>query len=122
VESRVRAELSVVQIRTGAIDLSFLHNVHMVSGAHPPSYSIDTATISQGVEGPERDGNHFSASSAEVKNQWRHTSTTSIFLYGVDKDNFTFYFPLRIYKCHSIYLARCIGVVQQQDGDNLYLA
>jgi hypothetical protein len=45
------------------------------------------------VPGAERQGrelNHSLPSSAEVKNEWSYTSTPSICLHAVDKDNRTF--------------------------------
>jgi hypothetical protein len=37
-----------------------------------------------------REVNHSSPSSAEVKNKWIYTSSHSVYLHGVDRENFTF--------------------------------
>jgi hypothetical protein len=39
---------------------------------------------------PMRAFGHSSASGAEVKNNWRHTSAALMYLYGAGRDNFTF--------------------------------
>ena len=43
------------------------------------------------VKRPGRDADHSPPCRAEVKNEWRHTSTPSVRLHGVVKDNFTVY-------------------------------
>jgi hypothetical protein len=42
------------------------------------------------VKRPERKVNHSRLSSAEVKNDWSHTSSPPIRIHGVDRDNFAF--------------------------------
>jgi hypothetical protein len=53
------------------------------SGAHPASYPIRTGSSSLGVKRPEREANHSSPSSAEVKYAWSYTSTPPVCLHGV---------------------------------------
>jgi hypothetical protein len=43
-----------------------------------------------GLQRPGREVNHSPPSSAEVKNEWSHTSDPPICLHGVNRDNFTF--------------------------------
>ena len=44
-----------------------------------------------GVKRARREVDHKPSYSAEVKNEWRYTSTPLICLHGVDRDNFTSY-------------------------------
>jgi hypothetical protein len=44
-----------------------------------------------GIKWMENKADHFPSSSAEVKNQWSCTSHPLIFLYGMQRDNFTIY-------------------------------
>ena len=39
-----------------------------------------------------REVDHSPPSSVEVKNEWSYTSVPSIYLYGLDRDTFTFTF------------------------------
>jgi len=50
-------------------------SVQTGSGAHPPSYPMDTGTLSPGVKRPGLEADHLPPSSAEVKNRWSYTST-----------------------------------------------
>jgi hypothetical protein len=53
--------------------------------------TIGGQTILRAAEQPGREVNHSPPSSAEVKNEWSHTSTP-IRLHGVDKEYFTLFF------------------------------
>jgi hypothetical protein len=52
-------------------------------GARPASYPMGTGDLSPGIKRPEREADHSSPSSAEVKNASSYTSTTPIRLHGV---------------------------------------
>jgi hypothetical protein len=41
------------------------------------------------VKQPERKVDHSPPSSAEVKNEWSYTFTSLIYIYGIDRDNFS---------------------------------
>ena len=49
-----------------------------------------------GVKRPDREADHSPPSSTEVKNEWSYTSIP-VFLRGVHKDTFTFYFMYQFY-------------------------
>ena len=81
-------------LRVSAEDFPFLQNTKIVSGFHIASSSFDTAFLYR-----EREV-HSVPSSAEVMNEWSHTSATAICLYGVDKNTLHFF---RFYKhCLSL--------------------
>ena len=68
------------------------------------------------VEQPQREVNHSPPPPAEIKNEWRYTSTPSIRLHGVDRDNFTFHFFFSaivrsVLLSKSCRLFRCLFVV-----------
>jgi hypothetical protein len=46
---------------------------------------------SPGVKEPGLEINHLISSSTEVKNEWSFTSAPSVYLHGVDRENFNFY-------------------------------
>ena len=52
-------------------------NVQTGSGVHPASYSNGEV-------------NHSPPTSAKVKNEWSYTSTSPIWVHGMDKENFSF--------------------------------
>jgi hypothetical protein len=62
------------------VNFSIHHRVQNGSGAHPASYPI---ALSLGVKQPGRGADHSNPSSAEVKNEWSYTSTTSIHVHGM---------------------------------------
>ena len=47
-----------------------------------------------GVKLPGFEVSYSHPPSAELKNEWSYTSAPPVFLYGVDRENFTFYFYL----------------------------
>ena len=61
-------------------------NVQTGPGAHPASYSMDTRVPSRWVNRPGRKLDHSRPSSAEVKNEWCHTSTLPLRLHGVPRE------------------------------------
>ena len=73
----LRAGRSGVHIQAGARNFRVPDNVQTGSGAHPASCSF------LGVNRPGREADHSPASSAEVKNEWWHTSTTNIYAFIV---------------------------------------
>jgi hypothetical protein len=50
------------------------HRFQTGSGAHPASYPTGIGSLF-GVKRPEREADHSSPSSTEIKNVWRYTST-----------------------------------------------
>jgi hypothetical protein len=56
-----------VQFLTGARDFSLLHCFQVGSGAYPATYAMDTGNSFPGVKRLEREADHSSLSSAEVK-------------------------------------------------------
>ena len=75
--TRLRAGRSGVQIQAGARNFRVPKNVQTGSGTHPASCSIE------GVNRPGREADHSPASSAEVRNEWKHSSTTHICIHGM---------------------------------------
>jgi hypothetical protein len=75
-------------------DLSPLQNVQTVSGYW---------SFFAGVKKPNHEVDHSPPSSAEVKNEWIHTSTHPICLYRMDRHNFTFYNILQSRYWHCSY-------------------
>jgi hypothetical protein len=73
------------------------HRTHTGSGTHPISYDIGTGVPSAGVKRPGRETYRWPASSAEVKDTWRYTSTIPyVFMawyFVKHRDNFTFLYP-----------------------------
>jgi hypothetical protein len=67
-----------------------LQNVHTGNEAYPPSYSMGTRIVLQGVKRPGSDVNHALPPSADVKTEWSYTFAPPICLHGVGKENFTF--------------------------------
>jgi hypothetical protein len=61
------------------------------SGAHSAFYSMGTGDSFLGVKRLGRESGHSSPSSADVQNDWSYTSSLSIYLHGVYRDNFTFF-------------------------------
>jgi hypothetical protein len=85
-------------------DLSLLQNVQTVSGAHRVSYSMSTGVLSPGAKRPGREVNHSPPSSAEVKNEWSYSSSPSIRLHSMDRDNFALTFKVIL----SIQIGRAV--------------
>jgi hypothetical protein len=79
-----------VRISEGARDFMFLKTVQTGYGAQPASYSSGNGIISQALTRPEREVDHSPPYSAEVKNEWGYTSTSSICLHEVKNNNSTF--------------------------------
>jgi len=57
--------------------------VQTFSGSHPASVQWGAGALSPRVKQPEREADHLSPSSAEVKIAWNCTSTTPARLHGV---------------------------------------
>jgi hypothetical protein len=64
-------------------NFSLHHRVQNGAEAHPASYLFGTRGSFPGVKLPEREADHSSPSSAEVKNACSYTSTPPIGLHGV---------------------------------------
>jgi len=54
------------------------------------------------VKQPGQEGDHSPPSSADVKNEWRYTSAPRVRFHGLDRDNFTFFIPVRYETCFVI--------------------
>ena len=91
IATKLRAGWSGVQLLVGASDLCLLQNVQTGSGVHPAVYSMGTGFF-PGIKQLGRDVNHPPPSSAEAKNEWSYTSSPLVCLYGVTRENFTFFF------------------------------
>jgi hypothetical protein len=59
-----------------ARNFSVHHRVQTGSGAHLASYPMNTRGSFPGVKRPGRETDHSPPSSAEVKNEWSHISTS----------------------------------------------
>jgi hypothetical protein len=55
-------------------DFSLLQSAENASGVNRASYAVDTGYLSPGVKLPGPEAEHYSPSSAEVKEQWDNTS------------------------------------------------
>jgi len=69
----------------------FLPNVQTGSWLHPASYWTGTGNSFPGGRAPSAWSWTLTPFSAEITNKWSYTSTHPMCLYGVDRDNFTFY-------------------------------
>jgi len=84
---------SGVSLLAVARNLSLLQNIGTGSGAHSASCSTSTRVLCSGVKRLECEVAHSPTSNAETKTEWSYTSTSSIRLHGVDRDNFTLHCP-----------------------------
>ena len=64
------ALLKRFRVPVGARGVSVFQNLQTSTGTHPESHSVGAEEFFPGVERSERDGDHSSPSSAEVKNEW----------------------------------------------------
>jgi hypothetical protein len=87
----LRAGRPRFRIPEGARGFCVPQNIRTVSGAHPASYSVGTGFFFLGVNRPWREVDHSPPSTAELKNEWSHTSAPTVCLYDVRTDRFTFY-------------------------------
>lgn len=70
-------------------DVVFIPKVFQTaSDADPSFYSLHTRILSPGVKLQKRELDHFPPTSAEVKNEWRYTSTPAMRLLFVDGYNY----------------------------------
>ena len=72
-------------------DFSLLQNIQTGSGTHPASYLMGTWYLSQGLKRSGCEVNHSPPCSGEVKNKWSCSSTHSVCLHGVKRENCTFF-------------------------------
>jgi hypothetical protein len=79
-----------VRISSGANNVSLLQNLHNGYGSHPASCSMDSMVFLAGLKRLRRDFEQSSSVSVEVTNEWSDTTTLSIRLHGMDRDNFVF--------------------------------
>jgi hypothetical protein len=70
-------------------NFSLLQNVLTGSGPQSPLLNAYRGSFLQ-LKRPRREADHLPATSSEVKNERRHTSTSSIRFQGVDRDTFKF--------------------------------
>jgi len=72
---------------------SLLKNMQTDSGVHPTYCSVVTGRVpSLEVKRPWHEADHSPPYRAEVKNEWRSTSTLSISLHGMCRANITLIF------------------------------
>jgi hypothetical protein len=78
-------------VPAGVRYLSLLQNVPRPARRHtqPPTEWVQEA-LPQGVKRPQHEADHSPPSSAEIKNEWRYTSTPPVYLHDVDRNTFTF--------------------------------
>lgn len=81
----LRAGRSGVRILAGTTDLSLLQNAQTGPGPHPASYPVCTGVCFFGVEQAVFQVDHLPLSFADVKNEWRYTSTGPICLHDEHK-------------------------------------
>jgi hypothetical protein len=82
--SRLPVGRSRVRIPVGAKDFLPFQNFQTGYGAHP-----DTELLTLGVERPRREVSHLHSSCAEVKNEWKYTSTSPMRFRRVNSEYFT---------------------------------
>jgi hypothetical protein len=63
-----------------------------------------------GVKRPGHEANHSSPSSAKVKNEWSYTSTPSVCLHGVDREDFILFY-LYFYPSKQVSVWRLMRVI-----------
>jgi hypothetical protein len=85
----LRGEWSGSRTPVGGKRFSLLHNVETDSGTNPASNKC-VLEFFFGGKGPEREFNHSSPSSAEVKNDWSYTYTP-LYVFTAWAENFTFF-------------------------------
>ena len=68
-----------------------LQNIQTSSGEHPACYSVGTRVLSLEVKWLRCEADHEPPSHAEVKNEWRYTSTLCVCLDGVHRRDLIFY-------------------------------
>jgi hypothetical protein len=66
--------------------IPLLQNFPIGSGAHPPSYLMDTVGTFPGVMRPGRDANYSPLPTAKVKNGWSYASSPPAYLLGMERD------------------------------------
>jgi hypothetical protein len=84
--------IAVTKLRpalSGATDFSLVRNVQTVSEVHPVPQLLAAVGFFPGVKRPGRENDHFSLSTAKVKNGWSYTSTVPVWFHFVHRD-FTF--------------------------------
>ena len=91
---------SGVRISVEKRDTSLLRNVQTGSKTRPASYSIFTGGSFR-VKCLGREVNHWPPSTAEIKNEWSHSSTTDMCVHSVDRKNFAFH-PCHWYTTHQV--------------------
>jgi hypothetical protein len=81
-------------------------------GATQPPIPWVPEVLYSGVNWSIPEADHSPLSSADVKNEWRYTSTSSIRFYGVHRDNFSFYCTslFRAFFTSFLLLSLCSGV------------
>jgi len=77
---------SGVQFLGGSNNCSLLQNVQTCCGAHPVSCSLGTGVLFMGINQPWHEADHSPPSNSGVKNEWSHTSTSLVCIYGVHRD------------------------------------
>ena len=74
-------------------DRDFVSSKTSIPGLGPPSLQFKGYRVSfPWVSLPGREVNHSPPSRARVTNKWRHTSTPTVCIHGVERGNFTILF------------------------------
>ena len=83
-------EIGHDHVHVGVLWLIFI--VRMIQCGFNRNYCVSTVEGQRDciteIERSERDDNRSHPSSADVKNEWSCTSTSPIFIHGVDADNY----------------------------------
>lgn len=83
-QTRLWAGESGVRILQESRGFCLLQSVKTSSAAYPAAYSMGTGALFRWKKRPGHEVNYSSPCSADVKNEWSHTSTFPVWLYGVD--------------------------------------
>jgi len=85
----LRAGKSGVRIPVEGRDFAPLQTSRPALGFVPPPTEWDRRSY-PGLKRPGHEVNHATPSTAEVKKEWRYTSTRDIRPYGVERENYYF--------------------------------
>jgi len=86
----LRTGRSGVRIAVGKTDFSFVQNAQAGSGVLPSLLFKGYRSSFSEIKRPGSDVHNSPSSSAEVKNEWSYTSSSSPWLHGLDRINLSF--------------------------------
>ena len=86
--SRLQAAWYGVLFPIGPGDISLPQNDQTCSGATEPTIKLAPDFPSPGAKRWGREFNHSTSSNAGVKNKWRYTYPSHIWLHGVKREHF----------------------------------